>query len=91
MTRAEILATWDVDPDMGVIRSPGKFEGEMLYVPYFWNALLDGGADDDDGEIAHFDVSEVDRKEFPELIGIRSVELCESEQGFVCCDTFPEE
>ena len=31
MTRAEVLGQYHVD-ERGVIRSPGKFEGEMVYV-----------------------------------------------------------
>lgn len=36
MTRKEIAETYKVD-ERGVIRSPGKFEGEPIYVPYFWD------------------------------------------------------
>jgi hypothetical protein len=41
MTRTEILAQYQVGSD-GVIRSPGKFEGEMLYVPFYWDIAMNG-------------------------------------------------
>jgi len=30
----------------GIIVAPGKFEGEMLYVPFFWQMALNGAGDD---------------------------------------------
>lgn len=85
-TRNQILKMYDVDTN-GVIQSPGKFEGEMLYVPYFWLAYLDGGADDDDGEYLRFDVNADDVALFPELEGIGLVALSEDSQGFVHAST----
>jgi hypothetical protein len=45
MTRVDIEMDYKVVN--GRIRNPGKFEGEMLYVPYFWEAYLNGCADSD--------------------------------------------
>ena len=83
MTRQDILNNYDVDKD-GAIRSPGKYEREMLYVPFFW----EGSAPPDeysgrDAEISHFRVNKDDRREFPELKGRRAVKLYCTEQGFV--------
>jgi len=86
MTRQEVLSQYKVD-DHGIIRDPGKFEGEQLYVPYFWDAFMNGGADEDDGEVMSFDVGDEDRKEFPELVGVARVQLQESDTGFVYCTT----
>lgn len=83
MTREDILADYDVVN--GVIQSPGKFELEMLYTPYFWDMFLDGMADDDDGKVMRFDVTDQDREQFPELANVRSVFLWENDQGFVSC------
>jgi hypothetical protein len=69
--------------DNGIIRSPGKFEGEMLYVPYYWDAYLNGLADQDSGGVIGFDVSAEDRKLFPELGRKRTVRLHERDDGFV--------
>lgn len=83
MTRAEIIRDYDVDAD-GVIRSPGKFEGEMLYVPFYWDAYLNGCADRDDGRVLGFDITAEDREMFPELPKRkRTIRLVESDTGFV--------
>ncbi len=53
----------------GTIIGPGKFEGEMYYVPYFWDQAMDGGDTVDDPEGMTYSVVEFtaeDRKEFPE-------------------------
>ena len=52
MTRDEVLATYDVVD--GRIVSPGKFEGELYFVPAFWADALDGGSDETlyDGDTA---------------------------------------
>jgi len=67
----------------GRIRSPGKFEGEMVYVPFYWGAFLDGGADEDDGEVLTFRVTPEERAAFPELEDSKTVRLREREDGFV--------
>lgn len=82
MNRQDILQTFTVDSH-GIIRNPGKFEGEMLYVPYFWESYLNGCADRDDGKVLGFDVTAEDKTEFPELKRRRTVKLIETEQGFV--------
>lgn len=65
------------------IETPGKFEGEPIFAPYFWDIMLEGGADHDCGECVYFIVSEVDVRLYPELSGIYAVRLDESAQGFV--------
>lgn len=82
MTRDEITAEYDIDSD-GRVRAPGKFEGEMLYVPYYWDAYLNGCADRDDGRTLGFDVTVEDKAMFPELRRRRTVRLVEDGQGFV--------
>ena len=83
MKRKEIEQRYSIDAN-GIIRSPGKFEGEMLYVPYFWDAFLNGFADRDNGNVLGFDVTSEDKVEFPELIARRTVKLYERSDGFVC-------
>ncbi|MDP3768461.1 MAG: hypothetical protein Q8S13_10640, partial [Dehalococcoidia bacterium] len=67
----------------GRIRSPGKFEDEMVYVAFYWGAFLDGGADDERGDVLMFDVSDDERVAFPELGTKRRVRLRETDTGFV--------
>ena len=81
MTRADVLRDYTVQN--GRIKTLGKFEGEMLYVPFFWEAYLDGGADRDNGKVLGFDVSAEDKREFPELRKRRTVKLIERDDGFV--------
>jgi len=65
------------------VSRPGKFEQEASYVPYFWEVYLDGFADDDDGEILTFNVSQEDVAMFPELKDRETVKLVELDYGFV--------
>lgn len=85
MTTAQILESYDVEN--GIIVSPGKFEGEPAYVPYFWELGLDGMADEDHtdegGTVYRFNIETDDRIFFPELVKYQRIELRESEQGFV--------
>jgi len=86
MTRKQIESLYTVID--GIITNPGKFEGEAVYVPYFWALTLDGAYD---GELHHldggpavvFDVTDEDRAEFPELANVRKVYILETDSGFV--------
>jgi len=84
MTRQDIINDYKVS-EQGTIQSPGKFEGEMLYVPYFWDAYLNGMADSDDGEVLTFEVNDEDRAQFPELADVKQIDLVSTDSGFVCC------
>ena len=79
-------------PDMGEFRvrhnhitNPGRFEGENIYIPYFWSAYLNGCADSDDGRVLRFKVTKEDRQLFPGMLNRRrAISLIETDQGFVC-------
>lgn len=84
MTRGEITKAYAVNEN-GVITSPGMFEGEMLYVPHYWEMFLEGFADRDDGKVLGFDILPEDRQQFPELgKRRRTVKLYQRDDGFVC-------
>lgn len=89
MTREEIKAEFQVD-DAGVIRSPGKFEAEMIYAPYFYDKIMEGDGDErvnEDGSYStFFGVTGEDKAEFPELKDIQVVECYESDRGFFCVE-----
>lgn len=85
MTRKQIETDYNVD-EHGIIRSPGKFEAEMLYAPYFYDAMLNGESDPVNG-VDYFELTAEDKVEFPELINVYGVALEESEQGFVYVTT----
>ena len=68
----------------GRITSPGKFEGQPIYVPWFWEQGLNGCADRDNGRTYGFDITADDRATWPELAANRrTVKLQEDGQGFV--------
>lgn len=65
------------------ITSPGKFEGEKRYVPYFWELSLDGGCESDEPGIFEVQIMDEDIQKFPELAGYNHVRLFECDSGFV--------
>lgn len=83
MTRAEIEAAYTVRD--GVIRSPGKFEGEPVYAPHIWETALDGGATREDmNGVSWVEILPSDRAEFPEIPqDARYIGVMESDAGFV--------
>lgn len=86
MSRDEILHQYKVN-DIGIIRNPGKFEGEMLYVPYFYDWFLDGSGDEQDDGTILFDVCDRDREIFPELDDAETITLTVDSNGFVYGET----
>jgi hypothetical protein len=82
MTREEILRMYNVDTN-GIIRTPGKFEGEMLYTPDFWESGLDGAWSEDVDNVYFFQIDAEDRVRFPELGEAYGLALSESDTGFV--------
>jgi hypothetical protein len=83
----DLLKRSDVEKNFkvigGLIKSPGKFEDEPIYVPYFWQIGLEGCADQDrDGDfVFHIDASDVEM--WPELRNITRLQLWEDDNGFV--------
>lgn len=79
------------DHDGARITSPGKFEGEPIFAPAYWELGLDGCADADDGKAYTFKFKNGcdDFTVWPELkqwLGRkRTLRLIESETGFVHC------
>ena len=90
MTREEILSAYKVN-EHGMITSPGKFEGEMIYAPYFYDLMMNGlhteheEYNEYDELTYHFDILKEDIDIFPELIGVARVYLFENNDGFVSC------
>ena len=71
----------------GIIRTPGKFEGERVWVPYYWDLALEGEGEDvlgDDGEVmaTRFVVDSEESEAFGLECGAM-VEVSEDSQGFV--------
>ena len=89
MTREEILKDYTVKS--GIIRSPGKFEGEPLYAPYFWDLVLEGTGEvysvtpfEECDESWRVEIDDEDRREFPELLQTaKYIRLWVDDNGFV--------
>ena len=82
--RKAVEEAYEID-SRGRILSPGKFEGCRLYVPYFWNKVLEGWQDDEDEDgTPVFYVTDDDRREFPEIHHkVGQIRLIEREDGFI--------
>jgi hypothetical protein len=79
-------ATWQCQYEVrdGRIISPGKFEGEAEYVPYFWESIFECGGDFEHGHITGCYITPEEKERFPTLRRRRTVKLYEREDGFVC-------
>jgi len=87
MTRAEVLGAYVVN-EHGVIMSPGKFEGCMLYVPAFWDLCMDGFTDFEDGGVHGMAFDDSDRDMWPEIGATYGMFLEEDNLGFVHAQEF---
>jgi len=91
MTRAELLADYDWN-EQGIITSPGKFQGQMIYMPAAWDIYMNGFSDDeyDEHEVLVSTV-EIDSTDWPEVKRDHRlaegrwylVRFYEDDQGFV--------
>ena len=71
----------------GIIRNPGKFELERVWVPYYWDLVLDGEGEDEldeNGEVlaTEFVVDSDEAEAFGLECGA-TVEVFADSQGFV--------
>lgn len=57
MTRAKLEKQYNVNKH-GLIITPGKFQGEPLYVPYFYEHIMDGSGNEVFDTCEHEDHSE---------------------------------
>jgi hypothetical protein len=91
MTREDILREYKVN-EQGIIQSPGKFEGEMLYVPFYLEVAMNGFANFDNGQVYGFIIEPEDRVMFPELGDMKKLYLEHDSNGFIyASDEYDEE
>jgi hypothetical protein len=93
LNEVEIKSLEGYQHDGQRISSPGKFEGEPIFAPYFWDLALQGFADRDNGRVFvfKFEFNGADKdihfkaqlKKW--LSSRRTLQMCESSQGFVVC------
>ena len=69
----------------GVIRSPGKFEGETLAAPYFYGLSCEGFSSFDKGRVSVFELDADEKRALGE--DARFLYLEESDSGFVTLAT----
>jgi hypothetical protein len=83
MTRDKILKQYDVN-EHGIITSPGKFEGEMLYMPHFYDLYMNGMYNSNDDGSFSIPIEKREKEMFPE-IGKRKrvINFDIDENGFV--------
>ena len=83
------MTTCDYENNGTTITQPGKFEGEPVFAPYYWDLALQGFADADNGKVFVFTFSAEELKALPALkewLGTRrTIRLSEDSQGFVHC------
>lgn len=97
MKRADVLNGYSVSH--GRICTPGRFEGEAIYAPYFWAMVMDGDGEElanmDDGGWQYASLVEVtdeDRAEFPELrADTVNILVIQSDVGFISATELDEE
>ena len=91
MTRSEIKDAYHIS-ERGIIISPGKFEGEMLWAPYFYDLMGDGSGEQFSFEEGHgIEFAKLiadDKKQWPELSDCYGISIEESSQGFVHCEVY---
>lgn len=74
MNREELLRLFEVDGN-DIIISEGFFQGQALYIAYFWYFYVTGYTEDKQDEILSFTVRGEDRAQFPILHGREKVRL----------------
>ena len=72
----------------GTITDLGKFEGEPMYAPYYWQQGLEGSWDEDENGVYFFVLGQTDYDMFPQLAGSYGLAIEESDQGFVSVTVF---
>jgi len=80
--RDEITSQYTID-DHGLIRDLGKFQMEMLYVPFYWDAGMNGCASEDTGRVWFFEICTDERAAFPELGSAFGVSIFQDDNGFI--------
>lgn len=87
MTRQEVFANYNINKD-SIIISPGKFEGEMCYMPHIYDIFLNGDCEevyDEDDNLEYIVVVPTleDLKEFPEIESTDEIHFRITDQGFM--------
>lgn len=82
--RADVQMRYDVD-ESGRIRSPGRFEASMIFVPYLWEQYKNRDHTELEGGEIYIKVTEEDKKLFPELNAATGAYLLKDDFGYIQC------
>jgi hypothetical protein len=67
-----------------LVNRPGKFEGEEIYSPYFYEIMMQGDSDEvGEDNVDVFIITDEDRALFPELEGVKKLIQYTDDNGFV--------
>ena len=80
-SRKQIEAEYIVE--FGIITSPGKFENEPVYLPYYYDVYLMGCSEEIESNYFQIEITPGDWKEFSELKDLEIIVLHISDDGFV--------
>lgn len=80
LARDYVLQGYEIENN--IITSPGKFEGEYIATPYFYECYMDGDGEDNINSI-DFEISEAEKTVFPVLCSSETFSLVISDNGFV--------
>jgi hypothetical protein len=83
ITRKEIEAQYEVVD--GFIATAGKFEGEPVYSPYFYDKMMAGLGEYLEDKTYHLTIMPEDLSEFPQLAGYTEIYLDIYEDGSIIC------
>ena len=88
LTRAEVESNWTLCD--GRVVSPGKFEGEPVFAPALFDLVMQGFADESDGDADLLEVSDELRAEFPEVGDTAAFVVWTDERGFFFVEPFKD-
>ncbi len=82
MTRTEIEAMYQIDAE-GFIDSEGPFKDTPMWLPFFWNAAMEGVAEMEYNGISVFHIGEGERAEFPDLHDVTRLHVWMKKDGSI--------
>ena len=90
ITRHDIMQDYDVEND--IIYTPGMFESEFIWSPYWYELTMMGDGEVIDEGVTLLEITDEDRDEWPELDGDSThIAVAVSDQGFVSIHELDEE
>jgi hypothetical protein len=83
-SRADVQMRYEVD-EGSRIRTPGRFEASMIFVPYLWEQHTKRNYEQLEGGEVYIKITEEDKKQFPELNEATGAYLLKDDFGYIQC------